>query len=404
MATSAIIPTTERSAADPLFSSWRIGRLVTRNRFVRSATAECLADDMGRPPAALADLYRHLAEGEVGLIITGHAYVDRGGKCHPGMTSVDRDDLVSDLSRLADYAHAAGAKIALQINHGGANCDPAVTPARVSASARIDATGGARALTTTEIAELVASFARAAVRARAAGFDAVQIHAAHGYLVSQFLSPATNRRADEYGGNIAGRSRFLQEIAREVRRAVGPDFPLLVKLGLRDYRVTTVVPPEAEASPDAPPTSQPGLTAEDGLWIVSRLADWGFDAVEISNGFGDRASIRPAATDQLDASAEESAATSEAPFLDLARRARQVTGLPIMLVNGLRSHAAMSEVIESGAADFVSLCRPLIAEPDLVARMRRGESDRAACRTCDRCWPEKPGQAVACRNAALSRA
>ena len=172
------------------------------------------------------------------------------------------------------------------------------------------------------------------MRAREAGYDAVQIHGAHGYLVSQFLSPLRNRRTDEWGGDIAGRSRFLKEIGRAARAAVGPDYPLFVKLGVRDYK-------------------EGGLTLADGLWVVGKLKGWGFDAVEISHGVGG-----PEATARSNGSAE-----TEAPFLAFSRAAREVTDLPLILVYGLRTAAAMREVVSAGAADFVSLCRPLIREP-----------------------------------------
>jgi 2,4-dienoyl-CoA reductase-like NADH-dependent reductase (Old Yellow Enzyme family) len=361
---------------DLLFQPGRIGRLTTANRFVRSATAERLADnETGIPGPALAEMYYRLAAGEVGLIVAGHAYVDRAGKCHPEMTAIDRDEVVPHLKRLTDAAHAGGAKIALQINYGGAGCDPKVTPLR-SAPSLVPDEGISgedfRELAADEIPALAGRYAEAAVRARGAGYDAVQIHGAHGYLVSQFLSPLRNHRTDEWGGDIAGRSRFLREIGRAVRAAVGPDYPLFVKLGVRDYK-------------------EGGLTLEDGLWVVGQLKDWGFDAVEISHGVGG-----PESSARRNGSAE-----MEAPFFAFARAARAVTDLPLILVYGLRTAAAMREVLSTGAADFVSLCRPLIREPELPRRIRLGEREVAECRTCGRCWPSGLGEGSACRNTAL---
>ena len=361
-------------ANDLLFSPGTLGSLALPNRIVRSATAERLADESGVPGPSLAETYGRLAQGEVGLIVGGHAYVDRAGKCHPEMTAIDRDEMAPRLRPFTDAAHAGGAKIALQINFGGASCDPSVTPERLAPSPFTPADGGAcRAFTSDEIGELVGMFADAARRTREAGYDAVQIHGAHGYLVSQFLSPLRNHRTDEWGGDIAGRSRFLREIGRAVRAAVGHDYPLFVKLGVRDY----------EAG---------GLTTEVGLWVIGQLSDWGFDGVEISHGIGGPA---------RGAAEAGTPAEREAPFLALARRAREATDLPIILVNGLRSAAAMREVVESGAADFVSLCRPLIVEPDLPRRIRLGETTVAKCRSCRRCWPERMGEGARCRNAAL---
>ena len=361
-----------------LFRPGRIGRLALPNRIVRSATAERLADDDGVPGPALGGLYLRLVEGGVGLIVTGHAYVGRQGRCHPEMTGADRDEMIPHLARLADAAHAAGGRIALQINHGGAACDPAVTPERIAPSGRpLDGDGGGcRPPAREEIPGIVESYARAARRAKLAGFDAVQVHGAHGYLVSQFLSPLTNRRDDEWGGGLGGRMRFLREVGRAIRSEVGPGYPLLVKLGVRDYR-------------------EGGLSLEEGLEVVASLAEMGFDGVEVSHGIGGPG--KPARRQGA------SPAEREARLLEVARRARAATGLPVILVNGLRSRAAMEEVLASGAADYVSLCRPLIREPDLPARFRSGAQDIAACRSCDRCWPTGLGEGVACRHPSRGR-
>jgi 2,4-dienoyl-CoA reductase-like NADH-dependent reductase (Old Yellow Enzyme family) len=363
--------------SDPLFLPGQIGALRLPNRLIRSATAERLADNDGLPGPALPSLYSRLVRGGVGLIVTGHAYIDRAGRCHHEMTAADRDEAVPALARLAETVHADRGRIALQINHGGRGCDPTATPVRSAPSPTPrEVAEGCRELAGEEILGLVARFAAAGERARAAGFDAVQVHGAHGYLVSQLLSPLTNRRTDEWGGSPDRRARFLLEVGRALRARLGPDYPILVKLGVRDYEPG-------------------GLSLEEGLGVVTRLADAGFDGVEISHGIG--GPPRPRRRPGL------SAAEREAPFLDLARRARQVTHLPLILVNGLRSREAMAEVIEGGAADFVALCRPLICEPDLPARIRDGETARARCRTCDNCWPKGTGEGVACRCPALAR-
>lgn len=360
-----------------LFRPGRLGRLDLPNRIVRSATAERFADEDGVPGPAVAAIYRRLVEGGVGLIVTGHAYVARSGRCHFEMTAADRDAMVPALARLADAVHAAGGRVALQINHGGGSCDPAATPGRASPSGIALDGGACRALSASEIAEIVAAYGAAARRAKLAGFDAVQVHGAHGYLVSQFLSPLTNRRTDEWGGDLAGRMRFLREVAAAIRAEVGAEYPLLIKLGVRDF--------------------QPGgLSAEDGLAVVAGLAGLGFDGVEISHGIGGPGKQSPAP--------DATPAEREAPLLALARQARAVAGIPVVLVNGLRSRAAMEEVLSSGAADFVALCRPLIREPDLPALFRSGAREVAACRSCRRCWPDRVGLGIACRHPEVVRA
>ncbi len=354
-----------------LFSCRTLGTLVLENRIVRSATAERMADAEGRPRPALGDLYRELAEGGVGLLITGHMYVDPGGKCHPEMTGIDRDDRVPDLAELADLVHEAGGHIAVQINHGGMRCSRETVADPVAPSA-IDAEflqRPARAMTAAEVDAAVAAYGAAARRAKVAGFDAVQLHGAHGYLINQFLSPAVNRREDAWGGDFAGRLRFLREVCRTVREAVGPGYPFFIKLGMSDG-------------------FDGGLTLEMGQRVVVELAGMGLDGVEISCGIGGKAvkAIQPGVRTQED----------EAYFRDFARMARAVTSLPVMLVGGLRSREVMDDVLASGDADFISMCRPLICEPDLPARLMHGQV-RATCISGNRCWASERGIGIACK-------
>jgi 2,4-dienoyl-CoA reductase-like NADH-dependent reductase (Old Yellow Enzyme family) len=350
-----------------LFSPIRIGSLELRNRIARSATAESLADRDGVPGDRVAEIYRKLAAGGVGLIITGHAFVHAGGRCHAQMTGVHEDGLVPALARLAHAAHEGGAKIALQINHGGRACDPAAVPELVgpSAVAAAPQRPAPRALSLDEIAEVIGAFGRAAVRAKTAGFDAVQIHAAHGYLASQFLSPLANRRTDRYGGSLENRARLLAEIAVGIRRGVGPDFPLLVKLGVTD-------------------NEDGGLTVEEGAEVASWLPGFGIDAVETSTGA--KGSIQTRITRE----------SREAYLLPLARAVHARSAIPILLVGGLRSRAVMERVLAEGI-EMVSLSRPLIREPDLPRKLAAEAEARAECISCNRCWPRGPDEGIACK-------
>jgi 2,4-dienoyl-CoA reductase-like NADH-dependent reductase (Old Yellow Enzyme family) len=359
----------------PLFSQAKLGQLRVRNRLVRSATAERLATDpVGRATPAQANLYRELARGGVGLIITGHAYVAPWGKAHPEMLSAHCDQMVPGLQMLADAVHAEGGRVALQINHGGRQCDPACTPKTMAPSAISTPTGGTpREMTLNEIVAAVDAFALAARRAQTAGFDAVQIHGAHGYLVSQFLSPHTNRRTDAWGGDLKQRLCFLAAVCEAVRGQVGTDYPVFIKLGMMD---------NLAAVPD-------GLTPDDGAWIVAQLAGLRLDAVEISGGYGGESNFNT----RLGIGSRE----PEAYFRSLARRAKAATTLPVILVGGLRSRAVMDDVLAEGDADLISLCRPLIREPDLPNRLRSGEATAAACISGGRCWPEGMGQGIRCR-------
>jgi 2,4-dienoyl-CoA reductase-like NADH-dependent reductase (Old Yellow Enzyme family) len=203
-----------------------------------------------------------------------------------------------------------------------------------------------------------------------AGFDGVQIHAAHGYLIGQFLSPLINHRGDEWGGGIAERMLFLKAISNAVRDQVGPDYPVLIKLGMMDG-------------------IEGGLIPEESLQVVSALEDMGIDAVEISGGRSGKRSlnIKKGIRSQTD----------EAYFLDLAEKARKVTDLPIILVGGLRSRSVMERVLTDGHADLISLCRPLISEPEFPNRLRLGLQEKSRCLSSNNCWPETLGEGIACK-------
>ena len=358
-----------------LFSPIQLGTLELDNRLVRSATAERLATEpIGRATPALAGLLGGLARGGVGLIISGHAYVSPKGKAHPEMLSAHCDEMIPGLKTLADTVHENGGRIALQINHGGRQCDEVCTPETLAPSP-VSAPSGSlsREMTPAEIVDAVDAFGQAARRAQLAGFDAVQLHGAHGYLIGQFLSPHTNRRRDAWGGDLERRLAFLAAVCEAVRGEVGSGYPVLIKLGMMD---------NLQRVPD-------GLDPDDGARIASRLADLGLDAVEVSGGYDGGSAFNG----RLAVGSKE----PEAYFRDLARKARAATELPVILVGGLRSRAVMDEVLDSGDADMISLCRPLIREPDLPNRLRSGEATAAACISGGRCWPKGMGQGIACK-------
>ena len=220
-----------------LFTPQTFGHLTLPNRLVRSATAERMADDDGHPRPEMVALYQALARGGVGLIISGHMYVHPSGKAHPEMTGIYADELVPSLRKLTRAVHKEGGLVAAQINHAGRKNDPSLKLEPIAPSAVEDSRISkrtSRALTAAEIEDLIDAFGQAARRARQAGFDAVQIHSAHGYLNSQFLSPLTNHRTDEWGGSLPNRMRFLQRVVDSVRRYVGEDYPIFTKLGMMD--------------------------------------------------------------------------------------------------------------------------------------------------------------------------
>ena len=352
-----------------LFNPTKIGNLSLPNRFVRSATAEKLADTNGYPLPALQQLYRDLARGGVGLIITGHMYIHPSGKAHPEMTGIYSDNLIPSLSELAQAAHQERCKIVVQINHGGLQCDQATVPDPIAPSAQEDPIfeRSARAMTDEEILTTIDAYAQAARRVKEAGFDGVQIHAAHGYLISEYLSPFINRRADKWGGNHENRIGFLREVCSAVREQVGEDFPMMIKLGMEDG-------------------VEGGLTPQAGAKVVAELESMKLDAIEISGGFKSQNTKKGIRNEQ-----------DEAYFLSNVKLARESTELPIMAVGGYRSKSVMERVLESGEADFISLCRPLISEPDLPNLFKEGVKEKSRCISSNNCWPTESGIGIACK-------
>lgn len=356
-----------------LFTPYTFGSLTLPNRLVRSATAERMAVPDGEIPQKMMDFYRRLTQGGVGLIITGHMYVHPTGKAHPEMTGVYSDKLLDGLSQLADVIQAEGGLVAVQINHAGLKADPETVPEPLAPSAVVDerlTNRMPRGLTVEEIEELIDAFGQAARRVKQAGFDAVQIHSAHGYLGSQFLSPAANRRTDEWGGSLENRMRFLRRVSAAVRAQVGPEYPVFTKLGMQDG-------------------FDDGLTLEEGAQVAAALKGMGLDAVELSSGFGSKTltSSRKGVRRPKE----------EAYFLSYARAVREVTDLPLMLVGGMRSRQVMEQLLADGEVDFVSMSRPLINDPDFPNKLRTGELERSGCISANNCWAREMDAGIACK-------
>jgi 2,4-dienoyl-CoA reductase-like NADH-dependent reductase (Old Yellow Enzyme family) len=355
---------------DALFTPWRMGTLELPNRIVRSATWEGMALEDGTVTERLIELTADLARGGVGLIITGYAYVAPEGLAIPRQIGVYDDHLIDGLGRMADAVHAAGGKVALQIVHCGGQTrskwigGPPLGPSQLVHFLWKEESAE---LSRGQISEIVRSFAAAARRAKAAGFDAVQLHAAHGYLISQFLSPETNRREDEYGGPIENRARFCYEVYEAVRDQVGPDFPVFVKINSED----------AVAG---------GLELADAVAVAKGLSDRGIDAIEVSGGVAaagknspSRVVVRP---------------EHEGYFLANARAIKRVVECPVIAVGGFRSRAVMAEALES--VDAVAICRPLIRQPDFVNLLADGVTDKADCVSCNLCLTVAFKQGLGC--------
>jgi 2,4-dienoyl-CoA reductase-like NADH-dependent reductase (Old Yellow Enzyme family) len=356
-----------------LFETTKIKSMSLTNRFVRSATWEGMAEKDGSCPRKLTDLMVRLAEGGVGLIITSHAYVSGEGQAGHGQLGIHSDELVPGLAVIADAVHKAGGKIAVQLAHAGCHADPDLTGQTPLGPSSMKGEGmpNCREMGGDDFRMVAEAFGEAAARAQKAGFDGVQIHSAHGFLLSEFLSPFYNRRNDHYGGSLENRARLLVEVVRNIRSKVGERFPVMVKLNSEDFVVG-------------------GLTVEDMLEVASLLESAGIDAVELSGGTrysGDYIPVRPGRLDE----------DREVYYLEAAKKFKKRVGVPLMLVGGIRSYAVAERIIGEGIADYVSLSRPLIREPDLINRWKSGDTGKARCLSDNLCFePARAGEGLYC--------
>lgn len=375
----------ENAAA--LFAPGRIGSLELPNRIVRAGTSETLADERGAVTEKLIDIYAQLARHGVGLLLTGHLYCEPNGQYAPRQTGIHDDALVPGLRRLTDAVHARSGRIFAQLAHAGSQSrigggDPWAPSEIPNALTGRTVRGGTEA----DIEAVIAGYAQAAQRAVAAGFDGVHIHAANGYLISQFSSPATNRRADGWGGSPAKRDRFAGEVVRAVRSAVPASMPVTMKLGVVD----------AVAH---------GLGLEESVRRAQLLVGLGLDGLEIS------CNVMSAATDSARRyvavgprrSLDDlllhrvfSPPAAEAYFLPWARAVRHRVNSPLILVGGLRRVQTMARLVAEGETDFIALARPLIREPDLVAQIRDGRAGQVACTSCNLCLEHEGRDGLRC--------
>lgn len=356
-----------------LFESTQMKTMTLANRFVRSATWEGMAGSDGSMTPALKKTMVDLAEGGVGLIISGHAYVLPEGQAGPWQMGMHSDALIDGHKAMTDAVHKAGGKIVAQLAHAGhfaAKELSGKTPHVVS-----DFDGLAKSprheMTKDDIARLVSAFALASQRAKTAGFDGVQIHSGHGYLLSQFLSPAYNRRQDEYGGSIENRARVHLEVLQAIRAAVGNDFPILIKMNSQDHL-------------------DKGLTVDDSICAAKILADAGIDAIELSGGTLTSGALSPSR-------GGITKPEKEAYFKDAAKAYKQAVDVPLILVGGMRSFGVAEQTVTDRTADYISMSRPLIREPGLINRWKNGDTRPATCKSDNLCFgPAMEGKGICC--------
>lgn len=351
----------------------KIGNLEIKNRFVRSATFEFRASE-GYVNDKLINFYKALAEGGVGLIITGLAAVQESARINTEQMGIYNDEFIPGLKNLADTAHKQGnnCKIALQLHHSGTQNAFAKELVAPSAVYNPFFKKTHREMIVDEIKETIEAFAQGIKRAKEAGFDAIQLHGAHGYLISQFLSPYTNIRTDEYGGNTENRVRIVEEIYKRAVELVGTNFPIMIKYNADDY-------------------IEGGMDLNEAKKIADRLSKLGYAALEISGGMwaalmrseeelGWKISMFPESRINV--------GTVNEPAYNVpnAREIKKVVDVPIIAIGGINSLELAEKILNEGSADFIALSRPLIREPNLPNRRLKGEGDSGVeCIYCNAC-------------------
>jgi len=357
-----------------LFETTTIKGMTLPNRFVRSATWMGMANQDNTVSPKLTDVMVELAKGDVGLLITGYATVRKDGISVPWQLGNYSDEHLSGLTEMAGAVHKAGGIIVHQIAHGGVHIIPQLAGAEPMGPSVIDGPEGAicKGMTKDDIREIVNAFGEGAARAKKAGFDGVQFHGAHGYGLSQFLSPFYNKRTDEYGGPIENRARILMEVYQSVRDAVGEQFPVLVKLNAADFL-------------------DGGLNTDDMLQVAAMLEKAGIDAIEISGG-----TIKEHLAGNYNAGFSRTQ-KEEVYYREAAKRFKERIGVPLILVGGIRSYEVAEQLVEEDVADYIALSRPLIREPDLINRWKAGDIRKADCISDNRCFvPAVKGKGAYC--------
>lgn len=358
-----------------LFERTAINGMELKNRFVRSATWEGLAAGDGSVTPKLTGMMAELARGEIGLIITSYAFVSPEGQSNPGQLGVCDDTHIDGLREMAGAVHAEGGRIALQLVHGGCASNAGITGLATVGPSERGGEGGmkCRAAGSGDIAKIISDFSGAASRAKKAGFDAVQIHAAHGFLISQFLSPAFNKRTDGYGSTLENRARLLLEVVQAVRGKVGSEYPLIVKINSEDFL-------------------DGGMTRDEAVEVSVMLEKESVDAIEFSGGtIISPEKLSPVRPGRL------RAPEKEVYYRQAAELYKTKVSIPLILVGGIRSFDVAEDLVHGGTADHISMSRPLICEPGLIKRWREGDRRPSECVSDNACFaPASDGRGVYC--------
>lgn len=352
-----------------LFEYTTIKNMKLKNRFFKAAVWEELATENGHMTDELFQIYEELAKGGIGTIFTSYAHVEKDEQPNPGMLGIYDDSFISEYKKLTDMAHNYRANIIMQLAYGGSqtNLKPPSHVIWGPSSVENEITGIVPVkMSKEDIKHLIKSFGKAAGRVKQAGFDGVELHAAHGYLLSQFLCPHYNTRTDEYGGSIENRARIILEIYYEVRKTVGNNFPILVKINSEDFM-------------------EDGLTSEESIIVSKILEEAGIDGIEVSGGNDSSPNV---IKNNLGAIRTKVVFSKdrESYFRDHAARLAQVVSIPVILTGGNRHIEVMDEILGDTNIAYFGLGRPMISEPDLINKWEEGDYKSPKCVSCNQCF------------------
>ncbi len=361
-----------------LFTPFKLGNIVIKNRFIHSACEDNLSDGNGQVTDAIIKKNRTLAKNEVGLIIWSHLSVHPSGRTKKYQSEIHSDDMIPGLKKVVDAVHEEGGRIVFQLGHAGTQTSEDVTGRALMGPATMDEA---------QIHDVIQAFKDSAGRAAEAGADGIQLHAAHGYLLNQFLSPFFNHREDKWGGSDNNRFRLLKEIILEIKNNLPPDMLILVKLNSNDY------------------TSKEGITPPLAVSYAKGLRDLSIHGMEVSCGtsFGSTWNMCRGdvpVKEMVKGFPESKQSKIEAfykkmvgrfeldgPYnLEATKTIRPVFGdIPLFAVGGWRTLSNMEEAVDKGHTDLISMCRPFIREPGIVKRFRQGKTDMVSCKNCNKC-------------------
>ena len=346
-----------------LFEESHIGSMRLKNRFIRSATWENMTTEQGHMTERLYEIYEQLAQGELGMLITGYANIVPEEQPNPGMMGIYEDSFIEEYKQLTERVHAHDTRIVMQLAYGGTktthNLGERVIYAPSEVAERGTKTLG-KAMNKQEIDYIVNAFAQAALRAKQAGFDGVEIHAAHTYLINQFLSPYYNQRDDEYGGSLENRMRFLLEIYQQTRQLVGDSYPILVKLTASEF-------------------FSGGVSFDETRTICQKLAEIGVDGVEISGN------VHGKAITMVGEEHDGHRIREQGYFAEYGKVISEELSIPVITVGGLSDINTIEEIAANSNIGYFALSRPLLAEPHLVKRWQAGQREPSICGHCSKC-------------------